>query len=141
MNLDKRLAGYVRRHTGQYCFYGTLMDTKGGVDLHLGNSGLDELDLKDIIVLSQLCVNEKPYSVESIAYILSYEPNFVSVSLSLLVSLGFADEENSEFWASDRAVSMISALAIETMKFDRLKYEQNLKEIETIDKMLAETNC
>ena len=136
MNLEKTLAYYICRHDGRFCFTGTVIESKGYVALSTGIGDFDELDLRQIRLLSELCTLDEYRTLDFIAQIFNEEQVVVAEDLDILCQFGFAEEEYSGYKASLKGRKIIFELVKEVMKFDKLKYKQNLGEIENLEKHL-----
>ena len=138
MDSKKELASYVYRHDGRFSLFGTVTDSKGTVALRAGNDDLEELDLIDIRLLADLCTRDEARSPSSISYITGEDQDIVGHALTLLSQLGFADEDDTGYWATNRGRDIITELALEVIKFDKFKYEQGLQEIENLERKYKE---
>lgn len=132
MDIKKEHASYVSRHDGTFCLTGTVMESKGIVALRPGNDSFDELNLAQILLLSNLCIYERPRDAKSISRILDADETLTDERLTTLCELGFAEETDAGYNATQKGRDIISELAIEVIRFDRLKYKQGLQEIEHI---------
>lgn len=137
MNLEKMLANYISRHDGGYYFTGTVMESKGVVSLRTGNGDFDELDIRQIRLLSELCTLDESRAIDFIAQVFDEAQVVVVEDIGILCHFGFAEEECSGYKASLKGRKIIVELGKEVMKFDKFKYKQNLEEIESLEKCLA----
>ena len=75
-------------------------------------------------------------TLDFIAQIFNEAQVVVAEDLGILCQFGFAEEEYSGYKASLKGRKIIFELGKEVMKFDKLKYKQNLGEIENLEKHL-----
>jgi hypothetical protein len=136
MNTLEKHASYIYRHDGISYLLGTVAESKGVVSLRAGNDSFDNLDLKDIRVLSQLCMSESSKLSDFNSVMFGVEEMTITNTLTFLCDLGFAEEEFNEFKATSKGREIISELAIEVMKFDKFKYKQGLEEILQMEKLV-----
>ena len=138
MKNKKELASYVYRHDGAFCLSGTLMEVKGTVALRAGNNSLDELDLKEILILAYLCSTESPSCFTSIACVTNNDESSLKNTLNILLGLGFAENDGYGYKATLRAEKILFEVAKELIEFDMFKYKQGIQEIEFLQKMLTQ---